>query len=727
MLVMLLSLRAVAADATAKEKGRDSLKQALLQAIESSPLKNARLGAQIVSLDDGSVVFSKDADELLNPASNVKLFTAAAALSLLGIDYRFDTDFLSDAQLKSDGKVKTLYVRGHGDPTITTERLYGIVSDLSHAGLKEVGDIVLDDSWFDGERLAPGYEQEYGDKAYLAPTGAISLNWNSIGVHLRPGDTIGSKAYAEIEPPSDYFNIDSNLTTGTRSQRRYVINDSLDKDKVRQKIEVKGVVPVEKGSWTVWRKVDQPSLYFGFTLKQLLSQRGIRVRGRIKLGNTPNSARLIHSEQSETLDIVLKKLNKTSQNFVAEQLVKTIAAETRGAPGIHSVGIEQIEAFLVREVGLAPGSFIMRNGSGLNDTNRFSAAQMARLLKVMWERFPTAPEYLSALPIGGRDGTLKFRFEGSDALGRLRAKTGTLETVTALSGYVQSVGGERFVFSFMLNDFSGRASSIVQHMDSLGAALAAVGAAQGPQQAVAAMTKQRTVVGPFDELKARMLTFSQVGAQNDKRNIAFLRTAFRVEKDPAVRAVIADALFQADPREPSHLRLLLESSLATDDVWGRVRKAAAEAKLETPLIHPLVEAASAGSVDAVNRLFELARSSAADELTSALLAEQLAVVAAEAPNETFSALQKLLPPQRESAVDALAKGFARSPASQLPFVTALKKNRESPEASVANAAGEVLTTVNARMSGAPSPSTPAPLTGGKPAAPGQSSGMVPGG
>ncbi len=726
LLVVLWSHAALAIDTSARDKGREGLKQAMLQAIESSPLKNARLGAQVLSLDDGAVVFARDADELLNPASNVKLFTAAAALSILGTDYRFDTEFMSDQPMKSDGRIKTLYVRGHGDPTMTSERLYGVVADLLHAGVKDIGDIVMDDDWFDSDRIAPGYDQEFGDKAYLAPTGALSLNWNSVGIVLRPGDTIGSKAFAEIEPPSDYFTVDSNLVTGTRSQRRYAVNESVDKDKIRQKIEVRGMVPVDKGSWTVWKKVDQPALYFGFTLKQMLSQRGIRVRGKIKMGNTPNSAKTVHVERSETLDIVLKKLNKTSQNFVAEQLVKTIGAEVKGAPGSHAAGIEAIESFLVREVGLSPGSFIMRNGSGLNDTNRFSAAQMVKLLKTMWERFPIAPEYLSSLPVGGKDGTLKFRFEGSDASGRLRAKTGTLETVTALSGYVQAVGGERFVFSFMLNDFAGRAGSIVQHLDSLGAALAAVGAAQGPQQAVASMTKQRTVVGSYDELKARMLTYNQLATQNDTRNIAFLRTAFRSEKDPALRAVIADALFQADPREPSHLRMLLDSTVASDDVWGRIRRASVEAKLDTPLVHPLVEAASAGSADAVARLFELSRSSAADPLTSALLAEQLAVVASEAPNETFTALQKLTVPFRDAAVETLARGFLRSPTAQTPFVNALKKNGESTEASVSTAATELLRSVNSKIAGAAQAGA-TPVESIKPGSGTSSSAVVPGG
>ncbi len=143
--------------------------------LEKSSLRNARVTVQVRSLEDGTIVFSRDPDELLNPASNVKLFTAAAAISRLGPEYRFETEFLVDSEFK-DGKAKVLYVRGRGDPSINTDRLYGIVSELMHAGLKDVQEIVVDDSWFDAERLPPGFDQEYGDKAYLAPTGALSLN-----------------------------------------------------------------------------------------------------------------------------------------------------------------------------------------------------------------------------------------------------------------------------------------------------------------------------------------------------------------------------------------------------------------------------------------------------------------------------------------------------------------------------------------------------------------------
>ena len=679
---------------------REALRKTMESVIEKTTLKNARLTIQVRSLTDGAVVFARDPDELLNPASNVKLYTAATAISRLGPDYRFETEFLVDPEFK-EGKAKTLWVRGRGDPTITTERLYGMVSELVHAGLKEVGEIVVDDSWFDGERLPPGFDQEYGDKAYLAPTGALSLNWNTVGVYLRPADAPGGKAIIEVEPPSDYFVIEGDVATGTRTQRRFTVSSTLDKDRIRQKIEARGVVPVDKGVWSVWKKIDQPSLYFGFTLKALLVQRGVKVK-KLRGGTVPYGQKLLHMAQSDTLDIVLKKLNKHSSNFVAEQLIKTLGAEGRGVPGSHAKGIDVVEDFLEREVGIARGSYVMKNGSGLNDANRFSAAQTVKLLSYMMDRFQVMPEFISSVGIAGKDGTLKYRFEGSDAVGKLRAKTGTLETVSALSGVVESVGGERFVFSIMVNDFSGRAGTVVPNIDALGAAVAATGSKGGPSAAVAALTPL-TVVGPFEELKARLTTYVGLAQKGEKRNVALLRTAWRSEKDPAVRAIIADALYQSDPREGANVRVLLDSALATDDVYGRIKKASAEAGFDLPVLPSLVELASAGNVDAAARLFEFVRVDAADERASAWLSEQLAVVATDAPQELLLALKSIPEAERGPVIDSLVRGLVKAAQPEAPLWSVLRQSQGAADPSMVSFARSLETTLSLKIAEARAP------------------------
>lgn len=687
--------------AAPKSQDREALRRTMEAVIEKTNLKTSRITVQVRSLDDGSVVFSKDPDELLNPASNVKLFTAAAALAKLGPEYRYETDFLVDQDFK-EGKAKVLYIRGRGDPSITTERLYGIIGDLVHNGLKEVQDIVVDDSYFDGERNPPGFDQEYGDKAYLAPTGALSLNWNTVGVFLRPAEEAGGKAVVEVEPPSDYFVIEQEVTTGNKTQRRFTVTSAVDKDRVRQKIEAKGVVPVDKGTWSVWKKIDQPALYFGFTVKELLKQRGVKVKGRLRAGTVPWNQKLFFQAQSDTLDIILKKLNKHSSNFVAEQLIKTLGAEGRGAPGSHPKGIEVVEEFLEREVGVSRGSYVMKNGSGLNDANRFSAAQTNKLLAYMMDKFQFMPEYISSVGIAGKDGTLKFRFEGSDAVGKLRAKTGTLETVSALSGYVQSVGGERFVFSIMVNDFPGRAGTVVPNIDALGTAIAASGSSAGPSAAVAALTPPM-VVGPFEELKARLQTYVGLAQKGERRNVALLRTAWRSEKDPAVRAIIADALYQSDPREGANVRTLLDSALASEDVYGRIKKASLEAGFNLPVLPSLVELASSGNVDAAARLFDFVKVDASDEKMSAWLSEQLAVVATDAPQELLLALKSTTEADREVVLDALVRGMLKAGQPDAPLWRTLQITQGAADPALASFAKALEVTLSLKVAQARAP------------------------
>jgi serine-type D-Ala-D-Ala carboxypeptidase/endopeptidase (penicillin-binding protein 4) len=650
---------------------REALKRAIEEVLGRGPLAQARVGVLVQSLEDDAVIFSKNADDLLNPASNVKLFTAAAALGRLGPEYRFETEFHTDPEARG-GKAKVLYVRGKGDPSMTTERLYGVVSELLHAGLKEVGEIVVDDSWFDGQRIAPGYDQENTDRAYMAPTGAVSLNWNAVGIYVRAAEAAGQKPVVEMEPPSDYFVVEAGAITSTSRHRRFSVSSEAAGEK--QKIVVRGQLPVGAGTFSVWKKIDNPPLYFGHTLRQMLGARGVKVRGKVRQGALPSSARLLYVAQSEPLDLVLKRLNKVSSNFVAEQLIKAMAAEAKGPPGTHARGIEVVEEFLAREVGLPRGSYVMKNGSGLNDTNRFSATQINRLLSFMSRRYALMPEYLSSMGIAGKDGTLRYRFEGSEAVGRLRAKTGTLENVTALSGYVVSVGGERFAFSFMVNDYPGRAGPVIKGLDAIGAAVASTGSTEGPTRAVAALMEERRRSDSLEDLKARIQTYLALGKQGDRRNIPFLRTAWRTEKDPAVKAVVAEALYQSDRQDYVAVRTLLDSFSVAPDVFGRLRLVARELEVEIPGVSSVVDLGAEGNLEALGRVVELCGAAAGDEQTRGELAEALGELARTAPEELLATLRGATSADREATTALLARGLVKTADAAHPFWGVLRKN-----------------------------------------------------
>ena len=709
------SVLAAPATTTGRDRAadREALKKTLLDLAGRPPFQDARLGLQLVSLDDGTVVFSKDPDALMNPASNVKLVTAAAALARLGPEYRFDTEFLVEPGPGND-RTRTLWVRGKGDPSLTTERLHAIASELVHLGLREVGELVLDDTWFDGERLAPGFEQEISDRAYTAPTGALSLNANAVGVYLR-ASAPGARAVVELEPPSDYFEVVNGAAGASSRARRASVASQWTGS--AQRITVRGTVPVS-GEWAVWKRIDNPPLYFGYTFKRVLEMHGIRVRSKPKLGQVPERARLLYVAQSETFDLILKRMNKYSSNFVAEQLLKTLGAEVRGPPGTTANGVSVAEEFLEREVGIPRGSYILRNGSGLNDTNRFTPRQLAQLLKVMWDRFPLAPEYLSSVGIAGKDGTLRYRFEGSEAVGRLRAKTGTLENVSALSGYVQSVGGERFAFSVMVNDYGGRSGPIIQGIDAIGAAVAAVGSPGGPARAVATLLQPAPAPSSNEEAKSRIRTYLAVAQKADQRNLPFLRTAWRSERDPAVRAVLADSIYQSDPRDYLGTRALLDSFTSGDEVYGRLRLLARELEEPLPCVGSLTSLAAEGNGEALSRLIELARPSAGDAAAQRTVATSLADVARTAPDELLVSLRATSAADRDAALALLARGVAQQQDAEHPLWPAVRKVMASTDAAVAAFGRELDATLSQRMAAEKAPRVvqAGPAAGPQPAA-----------
>src|SRR5207248_1357812 len=229
--------------ATASPADRETLRRAVEQLLAQPPLNSAHVGVQVESLEDGQVVFARNGDALLNPASNTKLITSAASLLRLGPEYRFSTDYLADRAI-ARGRIGTLYVRGRGDPAVTTERLAALAADLWHRGLRTVGDIVLDDSFFDRDQFGPGWEQETSDKAWAAGVGALSLNHNAVAIYITPADRTGARARVEVDPDArDYFAIENRVATvrinGRRKLRPHAVPDGD-----RTRIAVEGRIPL---------------------------------------------------------------------------------------------------------------------------------------------------------------------------------------------------------------------------------------------------------------------------------------------------------------------------------------------------------------------------------------------------------------------------------------------------------------------------------------------------
>ena len=669
--VVMLALCPLAA--RAGQSDRDALKKAVEQLLSQPPLSNARVAMQVESLDDGQVIYSRNPDELLNPASNTKLVTAAAGLLRLGPEYRFNTDYLSDKPL-INGRLGTLYVKGRADPSVTTERLDTLVGDLWHRGVRNVGDIVLDDSFFDREEFGAGWEQESSDKAWAAGVGALSLNHNAVAIYITSGDRTGARARVEVEPDAhDYFVVDNRVVTVRANGRRKLRPRTIPEGE-RTRILVEGRIPLRAEAVVLYRRVGDPAFYYGQTLRLLLKKRGIRVSGRVKRGTAPQTAVLIQSYESSELGEIIRDMNKISSNFIAEMVVKTLGAELKGTPGSWPKGLEVAEDLLA-ELGIPRGTYVLKNGSGLNDTNRFTARQIATLLQAVWKRFPVASEFVSSLGIAARDGTMRLRMEGTDAAGRLRAKTGTLERVTALSGYVQSLGGERFVFSVLVNDWAGKSAPVISSIDRLGGMLAALGAPEpGIREAALAAVAPPQDAQPA-ELKARIATYSALSSAPDKKNLPFLRSALRTERDPLLRIVLADAIYRSDPEQGGGA--LLEAMPPSPDVFLRLRSVGRELALPIPAISSLLDLAVARLL----AVAPLARTGERDEQLAALLSDGLLEVGDASPEELFAALRAAPGSQAQAAIELISTGIEQSGTDAAKYPLALTLRRASEGAS----------------------------------------------
>jgi D-alanyl-D-alanine carboxypeptidase/D-alanyl-D-alanine-endopeptidase (penicillin-binding protein 4) len=420
-------------------------------------LSKSKVSVLVVESDTGRPLYARGDKTLVNAASNVKLVTSAAALSLLGPEYRWKT--ITGAAGPSQGAPLhagelngDLYLRGGGDPALTTEDLSGMAADLAAEGLHKVrGAIVVDESFFDGAHVGPAYDQKNESYASRAPSSAASLNGNVVAVTIVPATAAGAPARIVIEPASPYFTLGGRVVTASDGPAAPSVETMPDSNG-RTRVVVAGRVRLGSEPRTFLRRVVEPPLYLGWTLKQILERRGISVAKGVRVGTAPaQGLRMLSTHESPPLGVVVHDLNKRSNNFAAEQVIRTLGAEIVGRPGTWDKGIDAVTRYLAN-AGLRRGSYQMTNGAGLYDSNRFSAEQMVAVLRAAQRDFRISAEFLASLAVAGTDGTIAHRMASTLAERYVRAKTGTLAGTSCLSGFAGSPGDIPLVFSFLMND-----------------------------------------------------------------------------------------------------------------------------------------------------------------------------------------------------------------------------------------------------------------------------------
>ena len=432
----------------------------------------SNLAIKVASLDTGRVLLEENASKWMQPASNMKLYTVAAALDRLGPDYHFITSVYAPARADASGIVRgDLVVYGRGDPSYATRfnaagdtdyyrAIDELATKITAAGVRRVeGDLVGDESYFTGGPIPVGWEWDDLQWWYGAEVSALTINDNSVDLSVKPGARVGDPCRIAIGPDTSVVTIvDRTKTSDRGSTRELLVNRPLGQNT----IEIRGTMPLDDRGLNASLAVSRPALVFVTMLRTALERRGVAFTGNVRTIDAqartdtqplPVSSLVeIATRQSPPLSIIAAQTLKPSQNLYAELILRALGKATATNPKQTSeeAGIAAVKEFLTR-AGIEPGRIVMLDGSGLSRANLVTAETTLRLLTYM-NTHRAGSVFREALPVAGLDGTLRNRMKGTPAQNNVRAKTGTLGTATSLSGYVFSAAGERLVFSLMINN-----------------------------------------------------------------------------------------------------------------------------------------------------------------------------------------------------------------------------------------------------------------------------------
>jgi len=424
----------------------------ILQSIPKEALSNGRLGVVVKSLTTDELIFQYNPDKLFVPASNVKVLTSVTALSILKPDYRFKTVFYSGGDVTQGVIHGGLYIKGYGDPTLSTQYLETIAEEFKSLGVKEIkGGIIVDDSYFDNVRYGKGWKEKWKGDVFSPPISALSLNYNTFYIKVYPSKP-GRIPIVALEPKGTNVNVINKAITTNKGGRLTAV--WLEGGKT---IKLDGSISRRTPSYTLEITTRNPTLYAGSAFKRILDDAGIRVEGYVTVGVVPDWAGVLYTHFSDPLYLIIAEFNKNSVNIIGENIVKTLGATIIGEPGTWEKGTEVVSNFL-HEIGIKD-SFEIFDGSGLSLLNRVSPNAITDVLEYAYNNQVISLKFLNSLSIGGVDGTLKKRFRRSEVEGRVMAKTGHLSNVNALSGYLFTKSGDVLVFSILANGLGSKATS----------------------------------------------------------------------------------------------------------------------------------------------------------------------------------------------------------------------------------------------------------------------------
>jgi D-alanyl-D-alanine carboxypeptidase/D-alanyl-D-alanine-endopeptidase (penicillin-binding protein 4) len=442
--------------------------------LSKNELAKARVSILVVPLgasNEKDPLVSRDADVRRVPASNAKMMTTAAALKLLSGKSRFTTELLR--------RGRYVYLRGHGDPLLAGRDLRALARAARAKGLRSLSEVRVDDSHYHRRFLAPGFERFLPGARYRPTVGALNVDRNAVRVIVTPVKN-RRRPRVDVLPPSDYVKVEKLVRYAKRERRKSArarLRKSRRPTRARRSrgkthprlgvtlamrprgsllwLTIGGRVARDAKPWRVSRAVYDPALNAGWAMRRALKQAGVNVRGTVRRGRAPRGARVL-AKRHHSLFSVIRAANTHSDNLAAEVLVREVASR-QGAKrkGSWKVGLARIHAALAR---LGVKGIALKNGSGLHRGTRLTARSIVSLLLAAHRDPYLRRAWIPTLAVAGRTGTLAPRMRRSVARGRIRAKTGTLGGVLALSGYAGLQGRRPLAFSILVNG-TGRRSA----------------------------------------------------------------------------------------------------------------------------------------------------------------------------------------------------------------------------------------------------------------------------
>ena len=402
----------------------------------------------IQALDEAEPVLAHAPDASRNPASVMKLVTTWAALELLGPAYRWPTEVYFGGELERGRLDGDLVLKGYGDPFLVLEEFWKLLRALRRLGLDEIeGDLVIDDSHFAVDDPPPGAFDGQPHRTYNVVPNALLVNFKAVSFHFfaDPGE---DEVRVVHEPPLSNLKVVNRIRFADGACRGYqsgisfaVGGDGLDE------VRLGGAFPRRCGSYTLSRTVLDHDTYVYGLFSALWEELGGRFDGELRKAAVDGDAKPALTWRSPPLADIIRSINKNSNNVMTRHLVYTLGAETAGAPGTRAQGIAAFEG-LLESTGLDTSSLVIANGSGLSRDERISARLLVEMLRRA-AASPYAAEFVSSLSLGGLDGTTRRRFHGQSAV--MHVKTGRLDHVSALAGYLRAASGKDYALAIVVN------------------------------------------------------------------------------------------------------------------------------------------------------------------------------------------------------------------------------------------------------------------------------------